>query len=87
MEAFDGRDSHTYGILNELPISFEGKNINLEIEVIDANLNYNGRSRADAMFCVVSTLFRMLCFPHQGKIVTVNQLAFFSSNSPNGNVK
>lgn len=38
------------------------------------------------MFCMVSTLFHVLCFPNQGKIVTVNHLAFFSSNSSNGNV-
>jgi len=38
------------------------------------------------MFCVVSTLFCVLCFPHEGKIVTVDHLAFFSSNSSNGNV-
>jgi len=35
---------------------------------------------------VVYTLFRVLCFPHEGKIVIVDQLAFFSSSSSNGNV-
>jgi len=38
------------------------------------------------MFRVVSSLFHVICFPHEGKIVTINQLAFFSSNSSNGNV-
>lgn len=28
----------------------------------------------------------MLYFPHEGKIITVNQLAFLSSSSSNGNV-
>jgi hypothetical protein len=37
--------------------------------------------------CVfVSTLFRVLHFPHQGKVVTVDQLALFSSDSRTSNV-
>lgn len=38
------------------------------------------------MFCVVSSLFRVLRFPHEAKIVTVDQLAFFSFGSSNGNM-
>lgn len=89
LEAFNGRGSHPYGILNDFPIQWEGKTINVEVEVVDANLNYNlllGRSWTHAMFCVVSTLFHGIYFPHQGKIVIFNHLAFFSSNSSNGNV-
>lgn len=88
LEAFDGRGSCPYSILTNFPITLEGKTINLEVEVIDANLNYNlllGRSWTLAMFCVVYTLFYVLCFPHEGKIVIVDQLAFLSSSSSNGN--
>jgi hypothetical protein len=35
---------------------------------------------------MVSTLFHVLHFPHQGKIVTVDQLAYFNSDSRIGNV-
>lgn len=38
------------------------------------------------MFCVVSSLFCVLCFPHEGKIVLVDQLSFFSSGPSSGNV-
>jgi hypothetical protein len=38
------------------------------------------------MRAVVSTLFCMLRFPHQGKVFTVDQLAFFNSNSRTSNV-
>lgn len=38
------------------------------------------------MFFVVSSLFCILHFPHEGKIVTVDQLSFFSSSSTNRNV-
>jgi hypothetical protein len=70
-------------------LHWKGKTVELEVEVVDANLNYNlllGRSWTHAMFCVVSSLFRVLRFPHEGKIVTVDQLSFFSSGSSNGNV-
>jgi hypothetical protein len=37
------------------------------------------------MHAVVSTLFHVIHFPHQGKVVTVNQLAFFNSDTRIGN--
>ena len=37
------------------------------------------------MRAVASSLFRVIRFPHQGKIVTVDQLSFFASSSE-GNV-
>lgn len=89
LEAFDSRGSRLYGILKAFPILLEGNTVNLEVKVVDSNLNYNlilGRSLTNAMVCVVSTLFDILSFPHQGKFVTVNQLAFFSSNYSNRNI-
>ena len=41
LEAFDGRDSHPFGILRSLPITLEGKKVKVEVEVVDANLTYN----------------------------------------------
>lgn len=38
------------------------------------------------MFHVFSYLFRVLHFPHEGKIVTVDQLSFFSFGASNGNI-
>jgi hypothetical protein len=38
------------------------------------------------MRAVVSTLFRVVRFPHQGKVVTVDQLAFFNSDTRTSNV-
>jgi hypothetical protein len=34
----------------------------------------------------VSTLFHVVCFPHQGKIITIDQLAFFNSDTRIGNL-
>jgi hypothetical protein len=67
----------------------EGKSVNVEVEVFDVPLDYNlllGCSWIDSMRAVVSTLFRVLCFPHQGKVIMVDQLAFFNSNSCTSNV-
>ena len=38
------------------------------------------------MCTVVSTLFRIVRFPHQGKIVTVDQLAFFNFDTHTNNI-
>ena len=38
------------------------------------------------MHVMASSLFSMILFPHQGKIVTVDQLSFFASSSSDGNV-
>ena len=80
LEAFDGRESKPLGVLAILPITLKGNTVNVEVEVVDAKINYNlllGRSWTHAMLCVSSTLFRVLKFPHEGNIITVDQLSFF----------
>jgi hypothetical protein len=72
-----------------LSIALEGKSVNVEVEVFDAPLDYNlllGHSWIDSMRVVVSTLFCVVHFPHQGKVVTVDQLAFFNYDSCTRNV-
>ena len=61
----------------------------MEVEVFDTPLDYNlllGRSWFDSMCVVVSTLFPVVQFPHQGKVVTVDQLSFFNTNTRTGNM-
>jgi hypothetical protein len=67
----------------------EGKMVQFEVEVFDTPLDYNlllGHSWIDSMRVVVSTLFCVVRFPHQGKVFIVDQLAFFNSNGRIGNV-
>ena len=83
LKAFSGRGFHPYGILQELPIEVEGKTVNLDVEVVDAPLDYNlilGRSWSYAMNVVVSSVFRLITFPHKGKIVKIDQLSYYSSD-------
>jgi hypothetical protein len=44
-----------------------------------------GHNWTYAMVVVVSSIFCILCFPHQGEIVTIDQLSFAYS-SPNASV-
>ena len=89
LKAFNGSGFKPYGVLPSLPITLEGKTVQVEVEVFDAPLDYNlllGRSWIDSMHAVVSTLFLVVRFPHQGKVVTFDQLAFFNSDTCTGNL-
>jgi hypothetical protein len=51
----------------------------VKVEVVDAPLDYNlllGWSWTYAMQAVVATVFLVLLFPHEGRIVTIDQLSF-----------
>ena len=43
-----------------------------------------GRDYTYAMGVLVSSLFRVVCFPHEGRIVTIDQLSFFGPDVPAG---
>ena len=52
----------------------------IDIEVINAQLDYNlllGCSYMYTMKFVASTVFQLLMFPHDGKIVNINQLTYY----------
>jgi hypothetical protein len=89
LKSFNGTRFKPYGVLPSLPIMLEGKAVTVEVEVFDAPLDYNlllGCSWIDFMRAVVSTLFRVIHFPHQGNVLTVDQLAFFNSDSRTSNI-
>jgi hypothetical protein len=61
------------------PMKLGGKNLCVKVEVVNASLNYNlllRRSWTYAMQEVVETFFWVLLFPHEGRIVTIDQLSF-----------
>ena len=56
-----------------------GKTISIDVEVVNALLDYNillGWSWFYAMTFVASLVFCTLQFPHQGQIVTIEQLDY-----------
>jgi hypothetical protein len=88
LTAFDGHSFCPHGILPAFLVQLGGKMVEVEVEVVDAPLDYNlllGHNWTYAMVTVVSFIFRVLCFPHQGEIVTIDQLSFAYS-SPNTSV-
>jgi hypothetical protein len=49
-----------------------GKIVSIEVKVVDAPLDYNILLRNSwfyAMMAIVSLVFRVLYFPHEGKVV------------------
>ena len=52
----------------------------MDVMVVPGPLDFNlllGRNYTYSMGALVSSLFRVMCFPHHGQIVTIDQLAFF----------
>jgi hypothetical protein len=79
LTAFDGRSFRPHGIFPSFLVHLGGKTVCVEVEVVDAPIDYNlllGRSWTYAMQAVVATVFRVLLFPHDGRIVTIDQLSF-----------
>ena len=76
---FNRRPTTPLGTLPYLPITLGGKTICIDVMVVQGPLYFNlllGRDCVYAMKAVVSTLFRVMHFPHDGNIVTIDQLSF-----------
>jgi len=79
LRAFDGRGFHPHRLLQSLAVQLGGKTVIVDVKVVDAPLDYNlllRRSWFYAITVISSSVFRCVQFPHQGKIVTIDQLDF-----------
>ena len=79
LKAFDGRGYRLFLILRDLPLVVEGKNVTLEVEVIDAPLNYNLLlcwSWSYAMIVVVSSFFQLIVFTHKENMVEFEHFSY-----------
>jgi hypothetical protein len=84
LHAFNGWGFHPHGLLQSLPIQLGGKTITVDVEVVDAPIDYNlllGRSWFYAMTSIASLVFWCVQFPHQEKIVTIDQLDFYTTDA------
>jgi len=62
------------------PVTITGKIVHVNIEVIDAFLDYNnllGHIYTYAMSSIVFAVFCKMCFPHEGNIIALNQLTYY----------
>jgi hypothetical protein len=82
---FDRCPSEYLGILPQFPISLGGNIVLFNVIVVQGPLDFNmilGHDYVYAMKVVVSTLFWVMHFPHNGRIVTIEQLTS-NNNHPN----
>jgi hypothetical protein len=77
--AFNRRTSQPLGILPHFPVTLGGKTVFIDVMVVRDPLDFSlllGRDYVYAMKALVSTLFHVISFPHDGRIVTIDQLSF-----------
>jgi len=85
LTAFDGGTIRPLGILPKFPITLGGKTVYIDVSVTQGASEFNlllGRDYAYAMGALVSSLFCVVFFPHNGRIVTIDQLSFVPSRAP-----
>jgi hypothetical protein len=75
---FNRRTNHPLGILPQFLITLGGKTIFIDVMVVLDPLDFDlllGRYYVYAMKAIVSTFFRMIYFPHDGRIVAIDKLS------------
>jgi hypothetical protein len=78
MLAFDRRLSEYLWSLPQLPITLGGNIILIDMIVVPGPLDFNmlmGHDYVYVMKAMVSTLFYVMHFPHNGIIVTIDQIS------------
>jgi hypothetical protein len=77
--AFNIRTSQPLGILPQFPVTLGGKTVFIDVMVVRDPLDFTlllGRDYVYAMKAIVSALFHVISFPHDGRIVTIDQPSF-----------
>jgi hypothetical protein len=80
LKELDGNMFQPHGIITTLPIELGGNIFFVVVEFVNAPLEYIFLLRHTwfyEMTIVFLCVFRVLGFPHQGKIMTIDQLAFY----------
>jgi hypothetical protein len=78
LTTFDGRSFRPHNIIPSFLVQL-GKMVEVGVEVVDAPLNYNlllGCNWTYTMTAIISSISRTLCFPHNGKIMAIDQFSF-----------
>jgi hypothetical protein len=87
LTSFDRHSFLPHGIIPSFLVQLGGKTLCVEAEVVDAFLDYNillGRSWTYSMQVVVMIVFQVLVFPHEGRIVSIDQLSFSHPDPSSG---
>jgi hypothetical protein len=81
LKAFDENCFHPRRLLQYFILTLKGKTISVNIKVVDVPMDYNlllGHSCFYEMIFIASSIFHILRFPHQGKIIIVDQLNYIT---------
>jgi hypothetical protein len=84
---FDGQLFKPHGIIHSFPMRLGKNTVCVKVEVVDEPLDYNlflGRTWTYVMHAVVAMVFQVLCFPHDYRIVTIDQLSFSHPDPSSG---
>jgi hypothetical protein len=79
--SFNRRTSQPLWTLPQFPVTLEGKTVFIDVMVVQDPLDFSlllGRDYVYAMKAIVSTFFRVIYFPHDERVVTVDQLLFIN---------
>lgn len=80
LKAFNNHTFVPKGYLASFPITLAGKIVTVDVEVVDKKLIYNlllGHSWTYSMTIFVSTVFRIILFPLDGKVITMDHFSFY----------
>jgi hypothetical protein len=72
------------GTLPQFPVTLGGKIVFIDVMVVQDPLDFAlllGQDYVYAMKAIVSTLFHVIYFPHDGRIMTIDQLSFIGPDS------
>jgi hypothetical protein len=81
--SFNRRTSQPLGTLPQFPGTLGWKTVFVDVMVVQDPLDFAlllGRDYVYAMKAIVSTLFCVISFPHNGRVVTIDQLSFIDPN-------
>lgn len=87
MLSFNIGTNQPLGILSKFHITLGGKLVCIGIMVFQGLVDFNlllGHDNVYVMATLVSSLFRVMCFPHEGRIMEIDQILFVGPNmTPN----
>lgn len=85
--AFNKGTSQPLAIVPKLCITLGRKIVYIDVMVVQAHLNFSLLLGCDYVYVMgdlVSSLFCVMCFMHEGRIMTIDQLSFIGPNlTPN----
>ena len=76
--AFNRGTNQPLGVLLKFPITLGGKTIYIDVMAVQGPLDFNlllGCDYVYVMGVLIYSLFRVVCFPHEERIMTIDQFS------------